>query len=152
VALHEAAQPGFRDYAAQIVANAKRLAQVLAERGFDLVSGGTDNHLLLIDLTSKGVEGKPAAQGLDRAGLVANYNTVPYDPRRPFNPSGIRLGTPSVTSRGMGPGEMELIGRWIDEGVQAVKARDEATLDRIAAEVAELATQFPAPGIPLDSL
>lgn len=152
VALHEAAQPGFRDYAAQIVANAKRLAQVLAERGFDLVSGGTDNHLLLIDLTSKGVEGKPAAQGLDRAGLVTNYNTVPYDPRRPFNPSGIRLGTPSVTSRGMGPGEMELIGRWIDEGVQAVKARDEATLDRIAAEVAELATQFPAPGIPLDSL
>ena len=125
---------------------------MLAERGFDLVSGGTDNHLLLIDLTSKGVEGKPTAQGLDRAGLVTNYNTVPYDPRRPFNPSGIRLGTPSVTSRGMGPGEMELIGRWIDEGVQAVKARDEATLDRIAAEVAELATQFPAPGIPLDSL
>jgi glycine hydroxymethyltransferase len=152
VALHEAAQPEFRDYAAQIVANAKRLAQVLAERGFDLVSGGTDNHLLLIDLTSKGVEGKPAAQGLDRAGLVANYNTVPYDPRKPFNPSGIRLGTPSVTSRGMGPGEMELIGRCIDEGVQAVKARDEATLDRIAAEVAELATQFPAPGISLDSL
>ena len=116
VALHEAAQPGFRHYAAQIVANAKRLAQVLAERGFDLVSGGTDNHLLLIDLTGKGVEGKPAAQGLDRAGLVANYNTVPYDPRKPFNPSGIRLGTPSVTSRGMGPAEMEQVGRWIDEG------------------------------------
>jgi glycine hydroxymethyltransferase len=94
VALHEAAQPGFRDYAAQIVANAKRLAQVLAERGFDLVSGGTDNHLLLIDLISKGVEGKPAAQGLDRAGLVTNYNTVPYDPRRPFNPSGIRWARP----------------------------------------------------------
>ena len=152
VALHEAAQPEFRDYAAQIVANAKRLAQVLAERGFDLVSGGTDNHLLLIDLTSKGVEGKPAAQGLDRAGLVANYNTVPYDPRKPFNPSGIRLGTPSVTSRGMGPAEMELIGRWIDEGIQAVKARDKATLDRIAAEVAELAAQFPPPGVPLEGL
>jgi glycine hydroxymethyltransferase len=152
VALHEAAQPQFRRYAAQIVTNAKRLAEVLAERGFDLVSGGTDNHLLLIDLTSKGVEGKPAAQGLDRAGLVTNYNTVPYDPRKPFNPSGIRLGTPSVTSRGVGPAEMELIGRWIDEGVQAVKAKDEATLDRIAAEVAELAAQFPPPGIPLDSL
>jgi glycine hydroxymethyltransferase len=152
VALHEAAQPGFRDYAAQIVTNAKRLAQVLAERGFDLVSGGTDNHLLLVDLTSTGVEGKPAAQGLDRAGLVTNYNTVPYDPRKPFNPSGIRLGTPSVTSRGMGPAEMELIGRWVDEGIQAVKAKDEATLDRIAAEVAELAGQFPPPGIPLDSL
>jgi glycine hydroxymethyltransferase len=152
VALHEAAQPQFRHYAAQVVANAKRLAEVLAERGFDLVSGGTDNHLLLIDLTNKGVEGKPVAQGLDRAGLVTNYNTVPYDPRKPFNPSGIRLGTPSVTSRGMGPAEMELTGRWIDEGVQAVKAQDEATLDRIAAEVAELAAQFPAPGIPLDIL
>jgi glycine hydroxymethyltransferase len=152
VALHEAAQPQFRDYAQQVVANAKRLAEVLAERGFDLVSSGTDTHLLLIDLTGKGVEGKPAAQGLDRAGLVTNYNTVPYDPRKPFNPSGVRLGTPSVTSRGMGPAEMELIGRWIDKGVQAVKAKDEATLDRIAAEVAELAAQFPAPGIPLDSL
>ncbi len=152
VALHEAAQPRFRDYAAQVVANAKRLAEVLAERGFDLVSGGTDTHLLLIDLTGKGVEGKPAAQGLDRAGLVTNYNTVPYDPRKPFNPSGVRLGTPSVTSRGMGPAEMELIGRWIDKGVQAVKAKDEATLDRIAAEVAELAVRFPPPGIPVDSL
>jgi glycine hydroxymethyltransferase len=152
VALHEAAQPRFRDYAVQVVANAKRLAEVLAERGFDLVSGGTDNHLLLIDLTGKGIEGKPAAQGLDRAGLVTNYNTVPYDPRKPFNPSGVRLGTPSVTSRGMGPAEMELIGRWIDKGVQAVKAKDEATLDRIAAEVAELAAWFPPPGIPVDSL
>jgi glycine hydroxymethyltransferase len=125
---------------------------VLAERGFDLVSGGTDNHLLLIDLTGEGIEGKPAAQGLDRAGLVTNYNTVPYDPRKPFNPSGVRLGTPSVTSRGMGPAEMELIGRWIDKAVQAVKAKDEATLDRIAAEVAELAAWFPPPGIPVDSL
>jgi glycine hydroxymethyltransferase len=152
VALHEAARAQFRDYAAQIVANAKRLAEVLAERGFDLVSGGTDTHLLLIDLTRKGVEGKPAAQGLDRAGLVTNANTVPYDPRKPFNPSGIRLGTPSVTSRGLGLAEMELIGRWIDEGIQAVKAEDEAALNRIAAEVAELAAQFPAPGIRLDSL
>jgi glycine hydroxymethyltransferase len=152
VALHEAARAQFRDYAAQIVANAKRLAEVLAERGFDLVSGGTDTHLLLIDLTRKGVEGKPAAQGLDRAGLVTNANTVPYDLRKPFNPSGIRLGTPSVTSRGLGLAEMELIGRWIDAGIQAVKAEDEATLNRIAAEVAELAAQFPAPGIRLDSL
>jgi glycine hydroxymethyltransferase len=152
VALHEAAQPQFRQYAAHIVANARRLAEVLSERGFDLVSGGTDNHLLLIDLTGKGVEGKPAAEGLDRAGLVTNYNTVPYDPRKPFNPSGIRLGTPSVTSRGMGLAEMELIGRWIDEGVQAVKAEDEDTLGRIAAQVAALAAQFPPPGIPLDSL
>ncbi len=147
VALHEAAQPAFRDYAAQVVANAARLAEVLSDRGFELVSGGTDNHLLLIDLTSKGVEGKPAAQGLDRAGLVANYNTVPYDPRKPFNPSGIRLGTPSVTSRGMGLAEMDLIGRWIDEGVAAVRAGDEAVLDRIAAEVRELAARFRPPGV-----
>jgi glycine/serine hydroxymethyltransferase len=123
----QAEQPQFRHYAAQIVTNAKRLAQVLAERGFDLVSGGTDNHLLLIDLSDKGVEGKPAAQGLDRAGLVTNHNTVPYDPRKPFDRSSIRLGTPSVTSRGMGPAEMELIGRWIDEGIQAVKVQDDAT-------------------------
>ena len=149
VALQEALQPEFKDYARQVVANAKVLAEELLARGFDLVSGGTDNHLILVDLTSKEIPGKPLAQALDRARIVTNYNTVPYDPRKPFNPSGIRLGTPSVTSRGMGPGEMELIGRWIDEGVQAVKARDEATLDRIAAEVA---TQFPAPGIPLDSL
>src|SRR6266567_484656 len=126
VALHEAAQPAFRDYAHQIVANAKRLADALSERGFELVSGGTDNHLILIDLTSKGVPGKPAAQALDRAGLETNYNTVPYDPRKPFNPSGLRIGTPAVTSRGMGPAEMDLIARWMDEGVQAAKVEDEA--------------------------
>jgi glycine hydroxymethyltransferase len=151
VALHEAAQPEFRRYAEQVVSNAKRLGEVLAERGFDLVSGGTDNHLLLVDLTGKGIEGKPAARGLDRAGLVVNYNTVPYDPRKPFNPSGIRLGTPSVTSRGLGTAEMEAVGRWIEEAVGAVRDGDDATLDRIAADVAELAGQFPPPGIPLDS-
>ena len=75
-------------------------------RGFELVSGGTDNHLILIDLTSKNVAGKPAAKALDKAGIVTNYNTVPFDPRKPFNPSGLRIGTPAVTSRGMGPAEM----------------------------------------------
>src|SRR5688572_17004500 len=94
VALAEAARPEFKDYAHQIVANAKALAAGLNDRGFDLVSGGTDNHLILIDLTNKGVAGKVAAKALDRAGIELNYNTVPFDPRKPFDPSGIRLGTP----------------------------------------------------------
>ena len=95
--------------------NAKALAAELLERGFDLVSGGTDNHLILIDLTKKGVFGKKAAKALDRAGIVCNYNTVPYDPRKPFSPSGIRLGTPAVTSRGMREPEMRQIAAWMDE-------------------------------------
>jgi glycine hydroxymethyltransferase len=99
VALDEALRPEFADYAQQIVANAKALALGLAERGFDLVSGVTDNHLILVDLTTRGVAGKPAALALDRARITTNYNTVPFDPRRPFDPSGIRLGTPAVTTR-----------------------------------------------------
>ena len=146
VALEEAPQPEFADYAKQIVANAKALAEGLVERGFDLVSGGTDNHLILIDLTNKGVPGKAAAQALDRARITTNYNTVPFDPRKPFDPSGIRLGTPAVTTRGMGTDEMVRIAQWLDEGVEAAKARDEATLQRIAGEVKELAAAFPIPG------
>ncbi len=151
VALHEAQQPGFRDYAAAIVTNAKALAEELSSRGYDLVSGGTDNHLILIDLTPQGVAGKPVAKALDRAGLVVNYNTVPYDPRKPFDPSGIRIGTPAVTSRGMGVGEMRQIGAWFDEVVAAVAKNDEdtvnATTDRVEAEVRELTADFPAPGL-----
>ena len=145
VALREALEPGFADYAEKIVANAKALAAALSERGFDLVSGGTDNHLILIDLTSKGVPGKPAAQALDRARLVTNYNTVPFDPRKPFDPSGLRIGTPAVATRGMGEAEMELIAGWIDAGVEAAKSEDEAALERIAGEVRELAAAFPIP-------
>src|SRR5947208_6288472 len=115
VALKEAAQPSFADYARQIVANAKALAAALNDRGFDLVSGGTDNHLILIDLTNKNVAGKVAAKALDRAGIELNYNAVPFDPRKPFDPSGIRLGTPSVTSRGMGVEQMVRIAEWIDQ-------------------------------------
>jgi glycine hydroxymethyltransferase len=152
VALAEAARPEFRDYAHQVVANAKALAEELAARGFDLVSGGTDNHLILIDLTSKGVPGKLAAQVLDRAGLETNYNTVPYDPRRPFDPSGLRIGTPSVTSRGMGTGEMRTVGRWMDEVVTAVATGGddavEETASRVRNEVTELTAAFPAPGLP----
>jgi glycine hydroxymethyltransferase len=128
------------------VDNAKALAEELIARGFDLVSGGTDNHLILIDLTSKEVPGKVAAQALDRAGLETNYNTVPFDPRKPFDPSGIRLGTPAATTRGMTAAEMELIARWIDEGVSAAGRGDEAAIEHIAGEVRELAAAFPIPG------
>jgi glycine hydroxymethyltransferase len=146
VALHEAAQPAFADYAHRVVANAKVLAEALAERGFDLVSGGTDNHLILVDVTSKDVPGKPVAQALSRAGIVCNYNTVPFDPRKPFDPSGIRLGTPAVTSRGMGEAEMRQIAAWIGAGTDAARREDEAALEQIRGEVRGLVAAFPAPG------
>jgi glycine hydroxymethyltransferase len=146
VALGEALQPEFFDYAHRVVENAKALAAGLLERGFELVSGGTDNHLLLVDLTSKGVTGKVAAQALDRARITLNYNTVPFDPRKPFDPSGIRLGTPAATTRGMTDTEMESIAGWIDEGVDAAARGDEATIERIAGEVRELTAAFPIPG------
>jgi glycine hydroxymethyltransferase len=151
VALREAATAEFREYAAAIVANAAALADALLERGFDLVSGGTDNHLILADLTSKGIGGKPAAQALDRAGIELNYNTVPYDPRKPFDPSGIRLGTPAITTRGLTPSDMPHIAAWMDDTVTAAIKEDEATLDRIAAEVREFALAYPMPGWPAAS-
>ena len=145
VALHEAAQPSFAAYADAIVANARTLADSLLERGFDLVSGGTDNHLLLVDLTGKEIGGRPAAEALERAGIVCNYNAVPFDTRKPMDPSGIRLGTPAVTTRGLGAEHMNDLARWIDEGVEAARRDDEATLARIRADVAELARAFPPP-------
>ncbi len=148
VALKEAATPAFKEYAHRTVRNAKALAAELSNRGFQLVSGGTDNHLILIDLTNRKVIGKKAAKALDAAGIVVNFNTVPYDPRKPYSPSGIRLGTPAVTSRGMGEAEMRQIAKWMDETVS--HADDEARLKRIAGEVAELCRGFPAPGILLD--
>ncbi len=144
VALHEAAQPSFREYAASIVANARALADELMARGYQVVSGGTDNHLILVDLTSKGVPGKVAAKALDRAGLELNYNSVPYDTRKPFDPSGIRLGTPAVTSRGMGVAEMRQIGAWMD---RVISKPTEETADQVFAEVREVTGRFPAPGI-----
>ncbi len=147
VALKEAGTEEFQAYAAQIVTNAKALAEGLASRGFDLVSGGTDNHLVLIDLTNKDIAGKPAAQALDRAGLETNYNSVPFDTRKPFDPSGIRIGTPAVTSRGMGAAEMDAIAGWFDEVVEAAKKGDEQTIERVRKEVVELTSAFPAPGL-----
>ncbi|MEU2021047.1 serine hydroxymethyltransferase [Streptomyces sp. NPDC016469] len=149
VALKEAATPDFRTYAHAVVANARALGEELAARGFDLVSGGTDNHLLLVDLTGKDIPGKPAAKALDRAGIVANYNAVPYDPRKPFDPSGIRLGTPALTSRGVPVSEMGTIAGWIDRVVTAARAGDEDAITGVRAEVKELMDAYPAPGLPV---
>ncbi|MEV4428319.1 serine hydroxymethyltransferase [Streptomyces sp. NPDC049602] len=149
VALREASQPSFRDYAHAVVANARALAEALLARGFDLVSGGTDNHLILIDLTPKQVPGKIAAKALDRAGIVVNYNTVPYDPRKPFDPSGIRIGTPSLTSRGLTTDHMATVAEWIDRAVTAAGTGDEDTLAAVRAEVADLMAAHPAPGLPV---
>ncbi|HEV3355146.1 MAG TPA: serine hydroxymethyltransferase [Pseudonocardiaceae bacterium] len=146
VALHEASQPAFRDYAHAVVANAKALAAALTERGYDLVSGGTDNHLILLDLTNKGIAGKPAAKALDRAGIELNYNTVPFDPRKPFDPSGVRLGTPAITTRGLGVDDMPKLAEWFDRAVTAGDKGDEAALDTIAAEIRELLAGYPMPG------
>jgi len=146
VALHEAAQPAFRTYAQQVVANAKALAAALVERGYDLMSGGTENHLILIDLTSKGIAGKPAAKALDRAGIELNYNTVPFDPRKPFDPSGVRLGTPSITTRGLREEHMPQIAAWMDEAISAALKDDEPAIERIAGEVRDLLAGFPMPG------
>lgn len=148
VALKEAATAEFREYGRQIVANAKAMAAELRERGFDLITGGTDNHLILIDLTGKKVIGKKAAKALDRANIVGNYNTIPFDPRKPFSPSGLRIGTPSVTTRGMKEDEMRRIARWMDEVIEHVK--DEDALDRIGREVADFCRQYPAPGMTVD--
>ena len=150
VALREASGPGFQAYARQVVDNAQALGERLAARGFDLVSGGTDNHLLLIDLTSKDVPGKVAAKALDRAGIVVNYNTVPYDTRKPFDPSGIRIGTPSLTSRGLPRSEMAVVAEWIDRTVKAAREGDEETVAKVRAEVKELMDAYPAPGLVLD--
>ena len=148
VAAHEASQPAFKVYAARIVENAKALGAALGARGFGLCTGGTDNHLLLIDMTQKGIGGKPYAVALERAGIVCNYNSVPFDTRKPFDPSGIRLGTPALTSRGMGPAAMERVAAWMDE--VASHPDDAALLGRIRGEVRELCRSFPAPGIAFD--
>ncbi len=146
VALHEAAQPEFRRYARQVVANAKALAAALADRGYSLVSGGTDNHLILMDLTPQGIAGKPAAKALDRAGIEVNYNTVPFDPRKPFDPSGIRIGTPAITTRGLSEEHMPRIAAWMDEAITAAIKDDEPSIERIAGEIRELLGGYPMAG------
>jgi len=144
VALHEAAQPAFRDYAHRVVANAKVIAEELVGRGYQVISGGTDNHLILVDLTNKNVPGKVAARALDKAGIELNYNSVPYDTRKPFDPSGIRLGSPSVSSRGMGEPEMRQIAAWMDRVISNPSNENAA---KVRGEVLELTRKFPAPDI-----
>jgi glycine hydroxymethyltransferase len=145
VAAKEASTPEFKQYAQNVVANAKVLAESLLAKGFSLVTGGTDNHLILLDLRSKNVTGKVAAKALDRAGIVGNYNSIPFDPRKPFDPSGYRIGTPSITSRGMGKDEMVRLASWMDQVVTNVG--DDKLIEKVAAEVAEMCNAFPAPGI-----
>lgn len=145
VALKEAATDDFRAYGQQIVKNAKALAAALQTRGFRLISGGTDNHLILIDVTPRGITGKPAARALHEAGIECNYNSIPFDPRKPFDPSGLRIGTPSITSRGMREKDMEPVAEWIDRALKV--ADDGAKLHKIRAEIAEFCKAFPAPGI-----
>jgi glycine hydroxymethyltransferase len=146
VALREASQPSFASYAQQIVANASALASALLARGYDLVSGGTDNHLILMDLTAKGIAGKPAAKALDRAGIELNFNTVPFDQRKPLDPSGLRLGTPAITTRGLREEHMPAIAAWMDGAIGAALKDDEAAIERIAAEIREFLRAFPMPG------
>jgi glycine hydroxymethyltransferase len=146
VALKEASAPEFRGYAHQIVANAKALASALAERGYSLVSGGTDNHLILIDLTPQEIGGKPAARALDRAGIEVNYNTVPFDTRKPFDPSGLRIGASAITTRGLTEQHMPQVAGWMDEAIRAASKQDDAVIDRIAGQVRELLAGFPMPG------
>lgn len=146
VALKEAATEDFKAYVHQIVTNAKALADAMLQRGFELVTGGTDNHLILADLTNKVIGGKPAAKALDRAGIELNYNSVPFDPRKPFDPSGIRLGTSSVTTRGLTEEHMAQIAAWMDEVITA-EARGKADVgERVRGEIRELVAAFPIPG------
>ncbi len=144
VALGEALRPEFRAYAAQIVANAKALAQGLQEAGFRLVSGGTDNHLMLVDVFQKGILGNEAEAALGKAGITVNKNSIPWDTNPPLKPSGIRIGTPALTTRGMKEAEMRSIAAWIAKALE--QRNDDAALARIRGEVGELANRFPLYG------
>ena len=141
VALGEALRPEFKTYAAQVVANAKVLATALAEQGFRIVSGGTDNHLMLVDVFQKGIFGSEAEEALGKAGITVNKNAIPFDANPPLKPSGIRVGTPALTTRGMKEAEMRQIAVWIAKALE--HRSDETALNRIRGEVAEMANRFP---------
>ena len=141
VAFAEALKPEFKAYAAQVVLNSKALAQGLLAQGFDLVTGGTDNHLLLVDLSNTEVSGKEAEEALDRAGITVNKNTVPNEKRSPFVTSGIRIGSPALTTRGMRETEMQQVATWIAQVLRS--PQDEALLEKIRQEVRELCKKFP---------
>jgi len=149
VCFGEALQPEFRVYIQQVIDNAKALAEVLAAGGLALVSGGTDNHLMLVDVTPLGIGGKLAEQVLDACGITVNKNMIPFDERKPVDPSGIRVGTPALTTRGMGVEQMRIIGRWM---LEALRAPDDAALHaRIRRQAAELGQDFPVPAAVLEA-
>jgi glycine hydroxymethyltransferase len=141
VAFGEVLRPEFRTYAQQIVKNAKVLAEALQSEGYRIISGGTDNHLMLVDVFSKGMLGSDAELALGKAGITVNKNAIPFDTNPPLKPSGIRIGTPALTTRGMKEAEMRQIAKWITQALQS--RSDDAALERIRGEVAELANQFP---------
>ena len=141
VCFHEAMQPTFRDYAKEVVSNAKVLAESLAEEGFRIISGGTDTHLMLIDVFSKGMLGSEAEKALGEAGITVNKNAIPFDTNPPMKPSGIRIGSPALTTRGMKQGEMRQVARWISEVLQ--HRSETAVLARVRKQVRELAEAFP---------
>ena len=151
VALREAATPAFRGYAQAIVDNAKALATALAGRGYELITGGTDNHLLLVDLTNRSVSGRQVAVALNRCGVELNANSIPFDPRKPFDPSGIRVGLCALTSRGLEPAHMETVAALLDEGIiEAAKADGkvgDAFASRLHGKIREFLAGFPAPGL-----
>jgi glycine hydroxymethyltransferase len=148
IAFGEALKPEFKAYAKKVVENARTLAAELARGGVKLVSGGTDNHLMLVDVTPLGIGGKLAEETLDRCGITCNKNMIPFDERKPMDPSGIRLGTPALTTRGMGGDEMKQIAAWI---LRVLKSpADEKLVVATKGEVAELAEQFPVPAAKLD--
>jgi glycine hydroxymethyltransferase len=145
VCFGEALRPEFKVYSQTIIQNAKTLADVLAAGGLTLISGGTDNHLMLVDVTPLGITGKIAEETLGKCGITVNKNMIPFDQRKPLDPSGIRIGTPALTTRGMGPAEMRTIGGWFLEALQ--HADDSAIHSRIRGQVSELCTHFPAPAV-----
>jgi len=144
VAFREALQPDFKQYAQQIVANARVLAETLQAEGFRIISGGTDTHLMLVDVFSKGMLGSEAEAALGEAGITVNKNAIPFDTNPPLKPSGIRIGTPALTTRGMKEAEMRTIGKWITEALNG--RNNPQTLKRIRGQVLELAEQFPLYG------
>jgi glycine hydroxymethyltransferase len=142
--LGEALTEEFREYAHAVVDNARTLASELIDRDFDLISGGTDNHLILLDMTRKGLSGKEAASALSRAGIVTNANSIPFDPRKPLDPSGVRIGTPAMTTRGLGSDHMVQVAEWMDA---VIASPDDVTVaQRVRDEVNDLMRRFPAPG------
>ncbi|MCA9001695.1 MAG: serine hydroxymethyltransferase, partial [Planctomycetes bacterium] len=144
VAIREAMGAEFRTYQEQVVANARTLAEGLTERGLRIVSGGTDTHLMLVDVTSKGLSGAQAEDALHRVDLTCNKNLIPFDPRPPMEASGVRLGTAAITTRGLGQGEMKRLAGWVADVLE--HPEDRTVLDRVRKEVAEVAAAFPIYG------